>query len=106
MAKANKSPSNKSDKSLKSTTSKSTRQGIKRSYLSELCNELETAAARITYKSESDYPYRFFTLIQPSLPQDDGKLTILEFLSCIGLSEELIDEFKVPVGELIEEKTF
>jgi hypothetical protein len=98
MAKASLRSSNvtKSDKPLN--------KRIGKSYLSELCYKLEKAAAGLMQRSENDYPYRFFTLIPPSLPPDDGKLTSVAFLSSIGLSQEIIDEFKVPMDEWIEER--
>jgi hypothetical protein len=100
MAKANSRSSNvtKSDKRVV--------KSAKKNYLSELCYQLEKAAAGLTHTSESDYPYRFFSLIPSGTPSDDGKVSVVAFLSSIGLSQELIHEFKIPIGEWIEERPF
>ncbi|MEP6952059.1 MAG: nuclease A inhibitor family protein [Ginsengibacter sp.] len=76
-------------------------------YLPELCEELETAAAGLLNTSESDFPYKFFSLSQHDTRGDTGvvKLTGLGFLVAIGISEELIDQYKLPVDQLIEERT-
>lgn len=102
MAKAKAKPKSRSSKVTKSA--KRSGKSTKSSYLSELCTKLEKAAAGLMHRSESDYPFRFFTLTPPVQPPDNGKLTIAAFLSSIGLSQELIDEFKVPVGEWVEER--
>lgn len=82
------------------------KKSTKKSYLSQLCYALEKASAGLSHTSESDYPYRFFTLMPPGEPPTDGRLTPDTFLSSIGLSQELLDELKVPIGELIEENSF
>jgi hypothetical protein len=73
-------------------------------YLPGLCEELERAAAGLLNISESDSTYEFFTLRQRDLRKDSDQLTVLEFLSGIGLSEELIDDLKIPVDQLVEER--
>jgi hypothetical protein len=106
MGKAGKSPGRKYVKSTpKVTRSKSIKPITRRTYLSKLCDELEHAAAGLFNISEQDHPYSFFTLHQRDLPREGDKLTALEFLGCVGLSNELIDEYKIPVDQLIEERT-
>ena len=65
-----------------------------------LRDELEAAAAGLTYMSESDYPFQFFTLPAES----EKELTPEGFLNRLGISQ-LIDEFDVPTDKLIEEMT-
>jgi len=67
--------------------------------------ELEKAAAGLLFTSESDYPFRFFTLPAVS---DTAKAapTAIELLGSFGLSQELMDELKVPMDTVIEERTF
>jgi hypothetical protein len=106
MAKAGKSVGQKYGKSTANVTrSRNVRPNTKRTYLSKLCDELEGAAAGLFYISEQDHPYSFFTLLQRDLLRDGDKLTALEFLSGVGLSQELTDEYKIPVDQLIEERT-
>ncbi|HEV7667586.1 MAG TPA: nuclease A inhibitor family protein [Thermoanaerobaculia bacterium] len=65
-----------------------------------LREQLEKAAKGILFGSESDYPLQFFTL-----PAGDLKdLNLLGFLGRIGLSEELIGEFGVPLKDWAEER--
>jgi len=90
----------------KSARSKSPKPSISARYLTELCEELEKAAAGLFHISERDCPYEFFTLHRRDLFEDKDKLTALEFLSGFGISEELIDELKLPVDQLIEVRTF
>lgn len=68
---------------------------------SGLREELEAAAADLSYTSESDYPFRFFTLP----PGSEPGLTALSFLNCLGISRQLIDELNLSAGQLIEEKS-
>ncbi len=67
-----------------------------------LRDELEAAAAGLSHKSESDYPYQFFTL--PAESEKD--LTPEGFLNRLGISPQLLSEFDVPVDNLIEERVF
>jgi hypothetical protein len=66
-----------------------------------LREELEQAAAGLYYMSESDYPYKFFTL--PSEGEKD--LTPEGFLNRLGLSQQWLDESGVSTGDLIEERS-
>lgn len=67
--------------------------------------ELEKAAAGLLFTSESDYPFRFFTL--PAVSNTTrAALTAIELLGCFGLSQELMNELSVPVDAVIEERTF
>ncbi|MEP7143895.1 MAG: nuclease A inhibitor family protein [Ferruginibacter sp.] len=91
-------------KNVSGTPAKSSNT-TKATALSKLCYELEKASADLTYQSESDYPYQFFALQQRSLHEESDKLTPLEFLGCIGLSEELMNDLKIPIDELIEERS-
>jgi Nuclease A inhibitor-like protein len=107
MAKAKKSilVAKKPGKSaVKKTASKITKSKTTIRYLPELCEELETAASGLLNTSESDFPYKFFTLSQRDLRGDVDKLTSLNFLSGIGISQELVDELKLPVDQLIKER--
>jgi hypothetical protein len=92
-------------KSTKNASEASVKGNINSS-LYKLCKELEKAANGLTYTSESDNPYQFFALQQRSLHEQGDRLTCLEFLGCIGLSEELLNNLKVPVNQLIEERSF
>jgi hypothetical protein len=61
---------------------------------------LERAAAGLLYSSESDYPLQFF-----SLPcAGEGDLTPAGFLVRLGVSQQFIDEFNVPIDRLVEER--
>jgi nuclease A inhibitor-like protein len=71
------------------------------SSLAGLQAELDNAAAGLVHSSESDYPFRFFALPAGS----ETKLTVEAFLSVIGLSQQLLEEIKLPAGQLIEERT-
>ena len=109
MAKANRSVSraHKSATSMaKGTGSKSVKTKAMIRYLPELCEELEKAASGLFNISEQDSPYEFFTLRQRNLRKDSDRLTTLEFISGIGLPEELINELRIPVDQLIEERPF
>jgi Nuclease A inhibitor-like protein len=68
---------------------------------SGLHEELEKAAAGLSYSSESDYPFRFFTL--PAESEKD--LTPEGFLNRIGVSQQFIDEINLPIDRLIQERT-
>ncbi|HEY0405667.1 MAG TPA: nuclease A inhibitor family protein [Pyrinomonadaceae bacterium] len=65
-----------------------------------LREELEEAAAGLSYMSESDYPYKFFSL--PSEGEDD--LTPEGFLNRLGLSPQLLAELGIEADRLIEER--
>ncbi|MFY9620394.1 MAG: nuclease A inhibitor family protein [Pyrinomonadaceae bacterium] len=65
-----------------------------------LGEELEKAAEGLRHQSESDYPFQFFTL--PSAGESD--LTPEGFIMRLGISQQFIDEFNVPVDKLIEER--
>ena len=67
-----------------------------------LGEELEKAAEGLRHTSESDYPFQFFTL--PAESDDD--LTPQGFLSRLGLTEMVIDEFNLPLDRLVEEWAF
>jgi hypothetical protein len=92
------SGANKSERS----GSNKTRSGDGKARPLTLGEELEKAAEGLLYKSESDYPFKFFTL--PAEGDDD--LTPQGFLSRIGLSQQLIDELNLPLDRLIEERAF
>jgi hypothetical protein len=55
-----------------------------------LNQELEKAGAGLLHMSESDYPFRFFTL--PPVDDDVPGLTAAEFLHRLGLTEQPIEE--------------
>jgi hypothetical protein len=62
--------------------------------------QLERAAAGLLYSSESDYPLQFF-----SLPgAGEGDLTPEGFLIRLGVSQQFVDEFNVPIDRLVEER--
>ncbi len=65
-----------------------------------LREELEEAAAGLLHLSESDYPYRFFTL--PAESERD--LTPEGFLNRLGISQQLLREFEVSADRIIEER--
>ena len=65
-----------------------------------LREELEKAADGLDYASESFNPFQFFTL--PAEGEND--LTPEGFLSHLGISQAVIDEFNLPVERLIEER--
>jgi nuclease A inhibitor-like protein len=75
-------------------------QAVKRQAPS-LRQELEQAAADMAYISESDRPFQFFTL--PG--EGEGDLSAEGFLLRLGVSQQFIDDFGVPVAKLIEERT-
>lgn len=65
-----------------------------------LRDELEEAADGLSYQSESYRPYQFFTL--PA--EGEGDLTPEGFIIRLGISQQFIDEFNVPVDKLVEER--
>lgn len=73
-----------------------------RAALLTLREELEKAAKGLSFMSESDYAFQFFTL---PVWDNDG-FTPEGFLSCLGISQMLIDELNLPVDRLIEERAF
>lgn len=71
-----------------------------------LCEQLEQAAKGLYHVSESDYPYRFFTLPAASEPAErKDDLTAQGFLIRLGISQQFTDEFNVPIDVLATEKT-
>lgn len=74
--------------------------GATKSSVAKVRTDLEKAANGLSQTSESDYPYRFFTL--PVLDDDD--LTIDGFLRSLGLSQQFVDDISLPVDKLIEER--
>ena len=72
----------------------------KRRRLPALRGELERAAADLSHTSESDYPFRFFSL--PAEGESD--LTPQGFFIRLGFSQQLIDDFNVPVDKWVEER--
>ena len=101
---ANRTVSNKlrsRGKALKRSSSKKGSASAPRGRISGLRDELEKAAAGLSYTSESDYPFRFFAL--PT--ENDTDLTPQGFLNRIGFSQQFIDEVNLPIDRLIEEKT-
>ena len=85
--------------SKRSSTNRS-RAAASRTRINSLQEELEKAAAGLYHVSESDYPFRFFTLPAWNVTA----LTAEEFLNCLGLSVMFIDEVEVPIGKFIEER--
>jgi hypothetical protein len=67
-----------------------------------LREEIEQAAKGLSFLSESDYAFQFFTLPL----WDNTDFTPEGFLSCLGISQMLIDELNLPVDRVIEERTF
>jgi hypothetical protein len=109
MAKTKRNISKKrgSKKSIKKALpSKISKPAVAARYLSKLCDELETASAGLFHISERDCPYEFFTLQRQSLYKAGDKLTALEFLNGFGVTVVLVDEFKLPVDQLIEVRAF
>ena len=99
---ANRTVSNKrrSGKVIKRSSSKKNSASAPRGRIA-LRDELEKAAAGLSYTSESDYPFRFFALPAES----DADLTPQGFLIRIGVSQQFIDEVNLPIDRLVEEKT-
>jgi len=98
---ANRRVSNKrrsGGKAFKRSSSKKGRASPPRGRIS-LREELEKAAAGLSYTSESDYPFRFFTL--PA--ENETDLTPQGFLYRIGVSQQFIDEVNLPIERLVEE---
>jgi len=101
---ANRTVSNERRSKRKATRLGSSKKGSAtalRGRISALREELEKAAAGLNYSSESDYPFRFFTL--PA--EDETDLTPQGFLSRIGVSQQFIDEVSLPIDRLVEERT-
>jgi len=99
---ANRRVSNKrrsGGKASKRSSSKKGRASPPRGRIS-LREELEKAAAGLSYTSESDYPFRFFTL--PA--ENETDLTPQGFLYRIGVSQQFIDEVNLPIDRLVEER--
>lgn len=67
-----------------------------------LREELEKAAKGLSFMSESDAPFQFFTLPL----WNNNEFTPEGFLSCLGISQMLIDELNLPVDRVIEERAF
>lgn len=66
-----------------------------------LRERLERATAGLLYTSESDRPFRFF-----SLPSEDASdLTPVGFLIRLGVSQQFIDRHQVPTDELVQERS-
>jgi len=101
MAKTKVPKKRRSGKVLKRNSSKKRGASAPRGRIS-LRDELEKAAAGLRYTSESDYPFRFFTL--PA--EDETDLTPQGFLIRIGVSQQFIDEVNLPIDRLVEERTF
>jgi hypothetical protein len=85
---------------------------VSRTRINSLQEELEKVAAGLYYTSESDYPFRFFSLPAWTYPFDDespssdeSELTAERFLNCLGLSVMFIEEIGVPVDKFIEERS-
>ncbi|HEU4391041.1 MAG TPA: nuclease A inhibitor family protein [Blastocatellia bacterium] len=70
------------------------------SRVGKLRHALQEAASGLTHQSDSYYPFRFFSL--PSEGKED--LTAEGFLIRLGISQQAIDEFELPVTKLIEEQ--
>ncbi len=85
--------------------SKLKKRPVRLRYLPQLCTELEKASSGLFHISESDSPYAFFTLRQRNMRLEADKLSVIEFISGIGLSEELINEFKISLDQLVEERS-
>src|SRR5262249_45120758 len=101
MAKTKVPKKRRSGKVLKHSSSKKKSATAPRGSIS-VRDELEKAAAGLSYTSESDYPLRFF-----ALPADsDTDLTPEGFLYRIGVSQQFIDEVNLPIDRLVEERTF
>lgn len=62
---------------------------------------LEEAADGLLHLSESDYPYRFFTLPAEGIKD----LTPEGFLNRLGISQQLLREFGVPSDRIVEERS-
>lgn len=67
-----------------------------------LREELEKAAEGLSFSSESDYAFQFFTLPV----WDNAAFTPEGFLSSLGISQMLIDELSLPIDRVIEERAF
>jgi len=61
---------------------------------------LERAAAGLLHPSESDFPYRFFSL--PTEGESD--LTPQGFIIRLGVSQQFIDDVNIPIEKLAEER--
>lgn len=80
--------------------SKKADSGARKGLHLTLGEELEKAAEGLRHTSESDYPFKFFTL--PAEGEDD--LTPQGFLSRLGVTQMVIDEFNLPLDRLVEER--
>src|SRR5215467_11430242 len=101
MAKTKVPKKRRSGKVLKHSSSKKKSASVPRGHIS-LRDELEKAAAGLRYTSESDYPFRFFTL--PA--EDETDVARRGFLIGIGVSQQFIDEVNLTIDRLVEERTF
>ena len=82
------------------------KKNIKKSFLAELCIELEKASQGLTYPSETDSPFEFFSIRQPNLTKSTDLLTGDVFLAGIGLSGNVLSKLKIAASQLIEERDF
>lgn len=77
----------------------------------ELSSTRTTRAIRASSKrsvpcKRIGYPYRFFSLPAASTPADrKNDLTAQGFLMRLGISQQFTDEFEVPTGILVSERT-
>ena len=89
-----------SDTNPTQTTSNKTGNAKKGARSNSIQDQLEKAAKGLTYSSESDFPYLFFSLPAWGITE----LTEADFLSVLGLSSTFIEEIRVPRKKFIEEK--
>src|SRR5262249_37819770 len=101
MAKTKVPKKRRSGKVIKHSSSKKKSASAPRGHIS-LRDELEKAAAGLRYTSESDYPFRVFTL--PA--EDETDLTPQGFLIRMGVSQQFIDEVNLPIDRLVEVQAF
>ena len=94
--------SNLKKRSKKILPSKAITARTTNTFLSTLCDQLEKASAGLLNTSESDFPYKFFSFSRRDLFNATDKFSATEFLSGIGISEELTAELQLPVDKLIE----
>ncbi len=83
-----------------STTGGSKQAAAPLAHRATLREQLEKAAKGILFSSESDFPLQFFTLPAGDL----AALDLQGFLGRIGISEELTDDFGVPLASWAEER--
>lgn len=86
--------------STRTSSSKRTRPTASTARHATLREQLERAAKGILFPSESDFPLEFFTLPAGDL----SELTLPGFLDRLGLSQELVDDFGVPLATWAEER--